>query len=245
MKQLQPLQHVSQSSSQISGVHTLPPAQVIQTRLQTWMGNLPLRNDLHLARKIWHASMGMLIVGLYAAGFPRTLALIVLTSVFSVAMILETLRLRNPHFNERCIKAFSLIMRGHEVKRYSTVPYFLAASVVSIAVFPKTIALLALTYLALGDPAASFFGVLSKKHSIKLFGEKSLQGSLGCFAVCALASYFYLRQCDYVGLNLVRLSLLGGFGSAFAETVPLEIDDNFTIPVVSGAILWLGFVLIS
>jgi len=36
--------------------------------------------------------------------------------------------------------------------------------------------------------------------------------------------------------------LLGGFAGAVSELLPLELDDNFTIPVVSGFILWLGFI---
>jgi dolichol kinase len=41
------------------------------------------------------------------------------------------------------------------------------------------------------------------------------------------------------------MTLLGGFAGAVAEALPLDIDDNFSIPVVSGFIMWAGFLLIQ
>lgn len=221
-----------------------PTVKAAQLRLQQLALALPVRNDLHIARKIWHAGMGLMIISIFTAGIPKALALELLAFFFFLDVGLETLRLRNPVFNEKCVRFFGMILRNHELNRYSTVPYYLAAVFFSIAVFPKPVAVLAMLYLALGDPAASFFGVLFKKHSIKIFQNKSMHGSLGAFAVCALATYVYLRAGDLQGLALIRLTLLGGFAGAVAEALPLEIDDNFSIPVVSGFIMWAGFLLI-
>ena len=215
-----------------------------QLRLQQWSLALPVRSDLHIARKIWHASTGILIVSLYAAGFSQEMAIFILSGLLFLTLALELTRMKNPVLNEKCVRFFGAIIRTNEVKKFSTVPYYLASAIFAIGVFPKPVAILSMLYLAVGDPSASFFGVLFKKKSVKIFGEKSLHGTAACFAVCALMTFFYLRSGGMVGLELIRLTLLGGFAGALAEALPLELDDNFTIPVVSGLILWAGLLVI-
>jgi dolichol kinase len=41
------------------------------------------------------------------------------------------------------------------------------------------------------------------------------------------------------------LSLVGGIAGGTAELLPLEVDDNFSIPVVSGFVLWLTFIVLG
>ena len=206
---------------------------------------LPLRSELHLARKLWHATTGMIIVSCYMLGMQQSTALAILIPLSILSLTLEVIRLKNPVFNEKAIRFFGKVIRAHEVHKVSGVPYFLASSVIAVAVFPRPVAVLSLTYLALGDPIASLFGVLYAKRSVKIFTGKSLHGTAAGFAVCALATWIFLKSTGMHGLDLIRMTLLGGFAGAFAELLPLELDDNFTIPVVSGVILWAGFIAIS
>jgi dolichol kinase len=39
------------------------------------------------------------------------------------------------------------------------------------------------------------------------------------------------------------ISLAGGVAGGGAEMIPLDIDDNFSIPLVSGLALWMAFVV--
>ena len=214
-------------------------------RMQQLALSLPVRTDLHLARKLWHSSMGFMIVAVYSSGISKALALSLLGFFFVFDVTMEWLRLRNPSINEKITKIFAPLLRGHEVHKLSTIPYYIAAAFFAVAVFPKPVAVLSLLYLAFGDPAASLFGVLYKGRSIKIFENKSLHGTLASFTICALITYFYLLSGGLVGINLIRLTLLGGFAGAIAEAIPLDIDDNFSIPVVSGFIMWTGFLLIQ
>ena len=205
---------------------------------------LPMRNDLHLMRKIWHMVMGLTIVTLYVAGFPKPLALLILGSLLVFSVLMELARLKNPVMNERCVRFFGYLMRTNEVNEISGMPYYIASAFFAIAVFPIHVAMLSLLYLALGDPIASFFGILYRGRSISLRQGKSFHGTVAGFLACAAATWIYLGAVGMGGLNHIRLTLLGGFAGAIAELLPLEIDDNFTIPVVSGLIMWLGFVAI-
>jgi len=44
---------------------------------------------------------------------------------------------------------------------------------------------------------------------------------------------------------LIALTVMGGLAGGGAELLPLEVDDNFSIPIVSGFVLWLAFILLG
>lgn len=213
-------------------------------RLNQWIQTLPLRSDLHIARKVWHMSMGLILVYALLTGVPKTILVNSLSVIFVLVAGVEWLRLKNPNINERIVKASSLIIRTNEVNRFTGVPFYVGSCLIAISVFPHMVAALSILYLVFGDPIASFIGIISKKHSIPLTKGKSFQGTAACFGVCAIATWFYLRYASFHGTDLMRLTLLGGFAGAISELLPFEIDDNFTIPMVSGLIMWAGFVLI-
>ena len=216
-----------------------------QMRLGQLTRALPVRSDLHLTRKIWHMTMGLVIISCYMSGMAQGTALMILAPLLLWSVSMEVIRLRNPSINEKCVRFFGPVIRSHEVNKVSGMPYYIASSIFAIAVFPKPVAILSLLYLALGDPLASLVGILYSQRSVKIFnGSKSLHGTAAGYLVCAVATWIYLRSTGMYGLDLIRLTLLGGFAGALAELLPLELDDNFTIPVVSGFILWLGFIAI-
>lgn len=204
----------------------------------------PARSELHLLRKLWHMTTGCIIVCAYMAGL-EILLIQCLGAFLALALTMEVMRLRNPLLNERCIRWFSPIIRSNEVNKISGMPYFVASCIVAIAVFPKPIAILSMLYLALADPISSLVGILYSSRSVKIFDGKSLHGTAAGFIICMLITWLYLRTEAKQGLDLIRLSLLGGFAGAIAELLPLELDDNFTIPIVSGFILWLGFLAVQ
>jgi dolichol kinase len=219
--------------------------EVARYRYSALARALPVRTDLHLTRKIWHMMTGLLIISLYMSGMPQSTALTILGLLLGWSAVMETLRLKNPGINEKCIRFFGPVIRSCEVNRVSGMPYYIASAFVAIAVFPKPVAILSIAFLALGDPLASLVGILYSQRSVKIFnGAKSLHGTAAGYFVCAATTWLYLKSTGMVGLDLIRLSLLGGFAGAFAELLPLEIDDNFTIPVISGFIMWLGFIAV-
>jgi diacylglycerol kinase (CTP) len=203
---------------------------------------LALRSDLHLLRKLWHFTMGMAIVLIYTGtGMSRTTGASVLGFFFLMFFGIEMLRLRNPRINAIALRTLGAIMRRGEESRLSGVPYYLAAAIIAVLIFPKTVTVLALLFLACGDPAASLVGNLYGDRSIRFSNGKSLIGTSAGVLVCALVAGAVLAPLDLGLGSWVALTLLSGLAGGLAEMVPLEIDDNFTIPVVSGFAVWLFF----
>jgi len=203
------------------------------------------RTDLHLARKVWHMGMGLMIVALYLGVFTQSVAIALLAVAWIAIMTAEVLRLKIPSLNERMVKNFGMIIRSSEVNRVSGTPFYVGATLLSIAVFPKTIAALSILYLACGDPIASLFGILYGKYGPRFSNGKSWIGTAAGVVTCLLISLAYLKASGLSDHHVLMLSLLGGVAGGMAELLPIEVDDNFSIPVVSGFVLWMGYIFLG
>jgi dolichol kinase len=204
---------------------------------------LHVRNDLHLARKTWHMFMGVAMASVYFAGMSTHVAVLILTLALGISVLVEFSRLNVPSFNEKVVRCWGPIMRSCEVNRVSGIPFYILATLLSIGIFPKPIAILSILYLAFGDPVASLFGILYGKYGMRFSNGKSLVGTLAGIAACSLVGFFYLRTLSLPSTAYLSLVLLGGVAGGVAELMPFDMDDNLSIPIVSGFVLWLGFII--
>ncbi len=200
----------------------------------------PARTDIHIVRKLWHVGMGLSIVLAYDLVLTRVESLLLCASGLGVFVAAELLRIRHDWFNRRIIAVFGPFMRHEEVASMSSVPAFLCACMFVMGIFPKTIASLSMLYVSFGDPAASLAGILYGKHGPSLVRGKTLIGTLSAVLVCACVtfSYYWLRLGAVPNTELVLVSLTGGLIGGCAESLPLRIDDNMSIPLVSAVFLW-------
>lgn len=104
--------------------------------------------------------------------------------------------------------------------------YFYIASAISLFLFPQQIALLSIAVLALGDSFSTAVGIFGK---IKIFynRKKTWEGTLAGFAA-AFAACFLINP---------YLALPAAFIGMIIESLPLKIDDNLTVPIVTGIAL--------
>lgn len=195
------------------------------------------KQDLHLTRKIWHAFAGVTGALLYLYYIPKNIFLLLLAVLTGLYLSVEIIRKLNPRFHKELIQNWKWFLRDSEIEGVNTGLYYNLSCFIAIAFFPKTIAVLSIFYLALADPLAAFVGTLWGKKSIQIISGKSLIGSFAAFLVCFLVTIVFLR--DSIPFNqLLLISLIGGMGGSLSESLPLKIDDNLTIPIISGLILW-------
>jgi diacylglycerol kinase (CTP) len=208
-------------------------------RLPTTTSGLHHRSDLHLSRKLFHVSGGLIYLTPYLVlGWSKEYMAAILGTVLALVMSIEYSRARWEWVNSLAVRYMGPVMRDTEVNTLTGIPFYMASCLFAFLIFPQHITVLSILYLALGDPSSSFFGVLYGRN--KIFPNKSLQGTLGGFLVCALATFCYLHSQNFPGGKVLLLSLIGGFSGAIAELLPLNIDDNFAIPVISGALMALA-----
>ncbi|RLN02624.1 hypothetical protein BBJ28_00018623 [Nothophytophthora sp. Chile5] len=211
------------------------------------------RQDLHVQRKLQHAGTGGLI---YAASsvFSRSAGAGVLLAFALVFLGVHELRKRSDRVDAAYVATFRSILRQDEVNR-TVLPgafYFLLGSGTALALFPPRIARLAVLHLAVGDPTAAFVGTLYGRHKLSaligdLGGSKSLEGSAGCFAIAAVATFtaltlesaFYFSGEAHTATTAIALA--GGLCAAAAELLDVAgWDDNLSLPLLSGVFLQLS-----
>lgn len=217
-----------------------------QSISQGFQVKLAFRSDLHISRKVWHLSMGLFMAFIYYfSGIAKTTAIFLLASAFGLAVFVEMARLRVSSFNDKVLKFWGPLMRSCEVNKVSGTPYYILATLLSILIFPKPVAALAVLYLACGDPMASLFGILYGKKSIRFSNGKSLIGTMAGVITCIITGLVFLSTLPLSLPSLIAISFVGGVAGGTAELLPFDVDDNFTIPVISGFVLWLAFMIFS
>lgn len=202
------------------------------------------RSMPQFGRKFYHFAMGLLCFALYAFLLTRGQALFLLATVGGIWVAFDLARLKYPRVNYAALSVFGKVMRREELKSVSGNSFYILGLITCVLLFPKTVVLFSILFLAVGDPSAAIVGTLFGKH--RLFGRKSLEGSLACFLLSALAAFLLAKFYFLVGDRMaILVALLGGVSSSIAELVPVPTDDNFNIPVVSGALLWASLSVTS
>ncbi len=206
--------------------------------------HLKTQADLHLARKAFHlfSILGILICMIF---WPAWLCWTVYALVGVPLIVMDYFRRHFPAFNRFALKVIGPVIRKHEIRRLSGSSYAIIGIGLCYLIFPKPISLLSVLFLAIGDPIASFFGLLYGKT--KIMAKKSFVGTLAAFSFCSLAAFiFFLLYPNSVGAEsavaLIALSLACGAIGAISELLSFfGIDDNLSQPMVSGVLLSLLF----
>lgn len=181
-------------------------------------------------RKVFHI-FSVLYALLYFFG-GRTASLWVLGGLFAGASVMEAVRLRSPALNQRLVAAFGGIHRPEEVNRPSGILWTLLGCFLTVLLVPhRDVVLAVLLYLALGDGAAALVG---RSWGHLRIGAKSLEGSLACFLVCWGVGTLCLEP----AFGTVEV-VLGALTATLVEALPLPLNDNLWLPLVSGLALTL------
>ncbi|EFA75258.1 hypothetical protein PPL_11333 [Heterostelium album PN500] len=192
-----------------------------------------------LKRKGFHFS-GLIIPIIYLFGLNYTtfitqkFAFNLMGSITLGYFIWECLRLNIPAVKEFCLKAYGGMMREKERDSFNGVLFYLLGSTLCIYFFRPLIAIASILFLIIGDFCAALIGISYGKT--RIFGKKSLEGTLAMFFVCLLISLALFWQSNLCE----QLAFWGALSAALVELLnPSFIDDNLTIPIVSGLMIEL------
>ncbi|MBM4279041.1 MAG: phosphatidate cytidylyltransferase [Deltaproteobacteria bacterium] len=184
---------------------------------------------IEIKRKAVH--LATLVIPIGYALISDTTVLTFLIPFFLLYLVVDLLRHFHPGLASLFQKHFfGRVLREEEKPTLMGSTYFLFASILTIFLFPKPIAIASLLILILSDTAAALVG--------KSFGRvpifrKTLEGSLAFFVSSLLIVWIY------PGLDRLSGSF-AALGAALIEVLPIPLDDNLTIPLVAGAIMFYG-----
>ena len=186
-------------------------------------------SGVEITRKIVH--LGTLVIPVGYALASKETVLIFLIPFFVCFLSVDLLRHFIPELASLFRKYFfGRVLREEEGPTLMGSTYFLFSTILTILLFPKTIAISSLLILILADTGAALVG--KGIGRARILG-KTLEGSMAFLVIALLIVWIYP--------NLNRLSgSLAALGAAVIEILPVKLNDNLTIPLTAGAIMFFS-----
>jgi dolichol kinase len=194
-----------------------------------------------LARKGIHLSSLSIPIIYYF--IERDLALALLVPITFAFLTVDLLRYYHRPTADLFYKVFRFMLRKHEQdensKRLNGATHVLIAATLCVILFPKLIVLSAFSILIVSDSMAALIG---RRFGKRKFLSKSAEGSVAFF-VFGLVVVLLTPKAMYAFPEY----LIGGIAAAVGavvEATSWRIDDNLSIPLSVGVVMWgLYFVL--
>lgn len=206
-----------------------------------------------IPRKLFHVSIGFITLYLHCHGYKTANTWRPVGIAVSTIFLLDLIRFNWPYFNKLYCSTVGFLMREKEVNSINGVIWFQLGSVITFMCQSQDVSVMSVLLLSWSDTAASTIGRQFGHASPKLARGKSLIGSVAAFITGVIACYLFYgvitpRYPQYSQdfaydpstnmLNLHTLALLSGFIAAVSEGIDIAgLDDNLTIPVLSGFFL--------
>jgi dolichol kinase len=179
-----------------------------------------------LMRKGTH--MGALVIpgGYYFLHLDRQEMLSIMIPVTVAMILIDIARLRQWLFWKAFARRIlSPVIRQHEMAGdFTGATYILLSVCLTVALYNKPIAIAAMEFIIVGDTLAALVGRRFGRHR---FGNKSVEGSLACLAGTVIVAVL-------VPDLPMGIRFLGAVVATIVEALPLSIDDNITVPILSG-----------
>ncbi len=196
---------------------------------------------IELIRKSIHFSS--IAIPIFYFYTPRGVALAVLLPVALIVLIVDVARYYHRPTELWFNRTFGWLLRSHESnrnrKRLNGATYVLLAATLAVFIFPRIIAITSFIILIISDVTAALIGKRFGKHP--LF-HKSWEGTLAFFlsAVVVIAA---LPKVEYRGEEYL-VGILAAAVGTIVESLPIDVDDNLSIPLTVGFVLWAGYALV-
>jgi len=184
---------------------------------------------VEVKRKIVHLATLIVPAG-YALTSEETIILF-LVPFFLALLSVDLLRHYHPGMASLFRKYFfGRVLREEEKPTFMGSTYFIFSTLLSILLFPKAIAIASILILIVSDTAAALIG--KGMGRVKIFG-KTLEGSLAFLITSLLIVWIYPQLGRFSGS-------LAALGATLIEILPIKVNDNLSIPLVAGAIMFFA-----
>jgi dolichol kinase len=189
--------------------------------------------NAEISRKVLHLAAALTPLVYLFIG--RSTMLCLLGPCMALAVLIEVARHVSARFETLFQRWLGFMVRATERGRVTGATYVMVGALLSIWLFPKPIAIAVLLIQVISDTAASLVGL---RFGRTRFLGKSLAGS-GAFFLTAVAILWIAWPASK------GIGLLAALIATIAEALPslrfgrFELNDNLTVPLLTGAALWL------
>jgi glycerol-3-phosphate acyltransferase PlsY len=168
--------------------------------------------------------------------FTKVPSLLILGSVTLALVAFDIFRLMHKKTNEVLKTKVKALLRKNEIKTFSSFTIFFVALFITLLIFPKEVAFVASSFLIYGDIFGKLFGLAFGKHKIL---NKTLEGTLAYIGSVLIMGYIL-----YTSLNIpLTVLIIGGISAPLVELFSMKINDNLTVPLMTGSIMTVALLL--
>jgi dolichol kinase len=168
----------------------------------------------------------------------RELALELLAPMFLAFFVVDLARFYHEPTQAWFYRWFGWLLRKHEAdsksKRLTGATNILFSAIVCVMIFPKIITVNAFAILIVSDITSALVGRRFGKHR---FFQKSLEGATGFF-VSAIVVVLLAPKIEGIPMEYV-VGIIAAAAGAVTESLSTTVDDNISVPLVIGFVLWI------
>ncbi|MBD3258957.1 hypothetical protein GF377_11025 [candidate division GN15 bacterium] len=189
---------------------------------------IPLSQEL--ARKATH--MGALVIPTaYAVlGLSKLEMLLIMVPITVIVISGDIARIRQTQVWFRFIRpVLGRMVRSHESADFIGGTYILLSVCCCVALYDKWVAIAALSFIIVGD---TFAAIIGRTLGRIRFGRKTVEGSIGCLIGTVAVALAVHAIPLWIGLT-------GAVVATIVEAISIDIDDNLSVPIVSGLVMTL------
>ncbi|HTY12085.1 MAG TPA: SEC59/DGK1/VTE5 family protein [Bacteroidota bacterium] len=168
----------------------------------------------------------------------REQALMLLVPITAAFLLVDLLRHFNPSTAKIFYRVFGWLLRSHEhggkSKRLNGATHVLISATLCVLVFPKLITITAFAVLIISDSAAALVG---RRFGRRKFLHKSVEGSAAFF----ISALFVIAATPKIsaGAGEYGIAIAAAAIGTVVEASSIGIDDNLSIPISVGTVMWI------
>jgi glycerol-3-phosphate acyltransferase PlsY len=160
----------------------------------------------------------------------KAIALVIIIVFGALFISIDLFRIIRGKVDDKTPPESRGLYRKGESKKFSSISIYVVAFFMSVLIFPRAIAFSATVYLIFGDIFGKIFGLGFGRHKLL---NKTIEGTLaysGCMALCGYVLFTILSIPPII-------LILGGIAAPITELLSLEMNDNFTVSLISGTVM--------
>ncbi|MBU2636813.1 MAG: dolichol kinase [Bacteroidetes bacterium] len=172
----------------------------------------------------------------------KATALAILIPVTALFLVSDLMRYYNKKAATLYYKYFGWLLRNHErdekTKRLTGASNILISAIICVLIFPKIITVTAFAVLIISDSTAALIG---RRFGQTKFFKKSLEGAVGFF-ISAVIVVLLTPKVQY-HITEYFIGVAGVAVAAIVESTIISIDDNITVPISIGIVMWILYII--
>jgi dolichol kinase len=172
----------------------------------------------------------------------KATALAILIPVTMLFLVSDLMRYYNKKAATLYYKYFGWLLRNHErdekTKRLTGASNILISAIICVLIFPKIITVTAFAVLIISDSTAALIG---RRFGQTKFFKKSLEGAVGFF-ISAVIVVLLTPKVQY-HITEYFIGVAGIAAAAIVESTIISIDDNITVPISIGIVMWILYII--